>query len=273
MLVGARASDGRFHEHDALRRRGASWHVGHVSSTVLNSNTQPEDPKIVALVQKDHDAAKAYVNSVIGSSLQRMSAQTAVYEDTAAMDFVNYVQADAVRQALAGTADAALPVLAIAAPFNRNAVIPQGQISVRDVAGMYIYDNTLLAVKLTGAQVKDYLEYSARYFQKVSGTGPFAPSQVTNAKYDITAPNGTPTTTTTSSAVSTRTWPTTSTSRKSWATGSRTCRTPAPRSTRRRRSWWRSTTTSPAAAASRTSRLRRWSTTGRWRFDSSSSTG
>ena len=45
--------------------------------------------------------------------------------------------------------------------------------SVRDVAGLYIYDNTLLGVKVTGAEVKDYLEYSVRYFKQVSGTGPF----------------------------------------------------------------------------------------------------
>jgi 2',3'-cyclic-nucleotide 2'-phosphodiesterase/3'-nucleotidase len=175
-------------------KQGRDWVVSPsgVSSTLRNSNTVAEDPSIVALIQSDHDKVKAYVNSVIGTSLQTMSAYTAVYEDTAAMDFVNYVQADAVKQGLAGTADATLPLLAIAAPFNRGAQIPQGDVSVRDVAGMYIYDNTLLAVKLTGAQIKDYLEYSARYFQTVSGTGPFPEASVIRAKYDGTAPNGTP---------------------------------------------------------------------------------
>ena len=43
---------------------------------------------------------------------------------------------------------------------------------MRDVAGLYIYDNTLLGVKVTGAQVKDYLEYSARYFKQVTGHRP-----------------------------------------------------------------------------------------------------
>ncbi len=83
-------------------------------------------------------------------------------------------------------------MLAIAAPFNRGATIPQGDVSVRDVAGMYIYDNTLLGVKMTGAQVKDYLEYSARYFKTVSGPGPFSEGEVIRAPYDGTAPNGTP---------------------------------------------------------------------------------
>jgi len=64
-------------------------------------------------------------------------------------------------------------------------------VSVRDVAGLYVFDNTLLAVTMTGAQLKDYLEFSAQYFQQVTGTGPFPSDQVTNAPTP-TAPTGTP---------------------------------------------------------------------------------
>ena len=59
------------------------------------------------------------------------------------------------------------------------------------MAGLYIYDNTLLGIKFTGAQVLAYLEYSARYFKIVESTGPFPADAVTNAPTD-TAPNGTP---------------------------------------------------------------------------------
>ena len=64
-------------------------------------------------------------------------------------------------------------------------------VTVRDVAGLYIYDNTLLGVRVTGADIRAYLEYSARYFKQVSGTGPFTVDQLTNA-VTTTAPNGTP---------------------------------------------------------------------------------
>lgn len=173
------------------RRRGPGYEVVGVTSQVLNANTVDEDPRIVKLLQADHDKVVTYVNSVIGTSLVAMSAATALWEDVAALDFINYVQADAVKKAIAGTPDADLPVLSIAAPFNRAAAIPAGEVSVRDVAGLYIYDNTLLGVVFTGAEVKAYLEFSARYFKPVSGTGPFPSSAVTNAVTD-TAPNGTP---------------------------------------------------------------------------------
>ena len=82
---------------------------------------------------------------------------------------------------MVGTPQEGVPVLSIAAPFNKDAAIPAGEVTVRDVAGLYIFDNTLLGIQFTGAQVKDYLETSAAYFKQVTGTGPFPASAVTNA--------------------------------------------------------------------------------------------
>jgi len=165
--------------------------VQSVGSSVLNSNTVAEDPHVKKLLTADHDTVVTYVNGVIGSCKAAMSCATARYEDTAALDFINLVQSEAVAAAIVGTAAAALPVLSIAAPFNKDANIPAGDVSVRDVAGLYIFDNTLLGIVFTGAQVKEYLEKSAFYFQQVSGTGPFRPSDLTNAVTGE-APGGTP---------------------------------------------------------------------------------
>jgi len=167
------------------------WVVQGVGSSVLNSNTVVEDAHVTKLLTADHDKVVSYVNSVVGSCTTAMSCATARYEDTAALDFVNLVQAEAVRAGIAGTPAAVLPMLSIAAPFYKDANIPAGQVSVRDVAGLYIYDNTLLGITFTGAQVKAYLEKSAEYFKQVSGTGPFTPDQLTNA-ITVVAPNGTP---------------------------------------------------------------------------------
>ncbi|MDQ1738561.1 MAG: 2,3-cyclic-nucleotide 2-phosphodiesterase / 3-nucleotidase [Pseudonocardiales bacterium] len=175
---------------DLVKQRGR-WQVGAASATVLNANTVSADEKIVSLVAAQHQKVRSYVNSVIGSSTAAMSAATSRYEDTAAMDFINYVQGDAVKKALAGSPSASLPILSIAAPFNAAAAIPAGNVTVRDVAGLYIFDNTLLGIVFTGAQVRAYLEFSAAYFKQISGVGPFTPDQLTNA-VTPTAPNGTP---------------------------------------------------------------------------------
>jgi 2',3'-cyclic-nucleotide 2'-phosphodiesterase/3'-nucleotidase len=174
-----------------LRKHRGQWEVVGSASTLLNSNTAPEDPQIAAMIRPAHEKVRTYVNSVIGSCTETMSGARACVEDAAAVDLINVVQAQAVKAGLVGTADEKTPVLSIAAPFSRTAVIPKGDVTVRDVAGLYIYDNTLLGIKFTGQQVKAYLEYSAVYFQQISGTGPFAMDQVTNAKTP-SAPNGTP---------------------------------------------------------------------------------
>lgn len=174
-----------------LQKVRGQWKVVGRHSQVLNANTVDADPDVVALLQKDHDKVVEYVNSKIGTCTEAMSAATAPWEDTAALDFVNFIQADAVSKALVGTPQASLPVLAIAAPFNRAAAIPAGDVSIRDVAGLYVFDNTLLAVTMSGAQIKEYLEFSAQYFQQVYGPGPFKSDQVTNAPTP-TAPTGTP---------------------------------------------------------------------------------
>ncbi|MCW2782948.1 MAG: 5-Nucleotidase domain protein [Marmoricola sp.] len=163
------------------------WKVASASSQNLNSNVVSEDPHVAAAVRKQHDTVVAYVNSVIGTSTEELLAARGVVEDVPIIDFVNYVQADAVKTALAGS----LPVLSIAAPFNRSASFPAGDVTLRDVAGLYIYDNTLLGIQIAGAELKDYLEFSAAYFQQITGTGPFTLAEVTNA-VTPTAPTGTP---------------------------------------------------------------------------------
>src|SRR5665647_2998444 len=121
---------------------GGRWVVQSVGSSVLNSNTVAEDPKVVKLLTADHDTVVTYVNAVIGTCTAAMSCATARYEDTAALDFINLVQAEAVRAAIAGTPAALLPMLSIAAPFYKDANSPSGAVSVRVVVDVEARDIT-----------------------------------------------------------------------------------------------------------------------------------
>ena len=157
------------------------WTVAASSATTLNTNTVVDDPALVAVVQAQHDAVVEYVNQTVATSTEAMSAAEACWKDTAILDYVNVVQEATVAAAVAGTPEASLPIVSIAAPFNRAASFPAGPVSIKDVAGLYIYDNTLLASILTGAQIKDYLEYSAEYFKPVAADAPVDPASWTNA--------------------------------------------------------------------------------------------
>ena len=175
---------------DLTKVRG-QWEVASASATLLNANTVPEDKQVADLVRPAHQKVLEYVNGVIGTCKQEMTGATACWEDSAAVDLINFVQAQAVKAGLVGTADENTPVLSIAAPFSRTARIPAGDVTVRDVAGLYVFDNTLLGIKFTGKQVKAYLEKSVEYFRQVSSAGPVPSAQVTNAVTPA-APSGTP---------------------------------------------------------------------------------
>ncbi|MGC4846741.1 bifunctional metallophosphatase/5'-nucleotidase [Micromonospora sp. DT15] len=163
-----------------LTRERGRWAITKKAATMLNTNTVVEDPKVLAAVRAQHQKTVAYVNQVVAQSTVELSAAESRYKDTPILDFINHVQTEVVGAALAGTAYADLPVLSIAAPFSRTAVFPAGDVKIRDVAGLYVYDNTLEAVVLSGAEVRAYLEYSAKYFRTVAPGAPVDPEQLSD---------------------------------------------------------------------------------------------
>ncbi|MGG5173403.1 bifunctional metallophosphatase/5'-nucleotidase [Pseudarthrobacter sp. J1763] len=174
---------------DLIKDRG-QWKVNTAHAHLLDSRTAPEDAAVVAAVRSGHDATVKYVNTVIGNSTAALTTRTACWEDTAAIDAINFVQASTIKAELAGGPNADLPVLSIAAAFSREVDVKAGALTIRDIAGLYIFDNTLLSIKVTGSQVKDYLEWSSQYYKTVSSTTVPA-ADLTNAVTNL-APAGTP---------------------------------------------------------------------------------
>ncbi|WP_406412635.1 5'-nucleotidase C-terminal domain-containing protein [Streptomyces halstedii] len=158
------------------------WVVEKVGAQVLNSNTVEEDRAVTSLLAGEHRKVVAYVNQVIGTSVAAMSTAEAPWKDEPVIDLINLVQAETVREALAGGEYAGLPVLSQAACFSRTASIPAGEVTIKDAAGLYPFENTLEARLLTGAQLKDYLEYSARYYVRTAAGAPVDTSKLTNAE-------------------------------------------------------------------------------------------
>ncbi|MFF5501672.1 bifunctional metallophosphatase/5'-nucleotidase [Streptomyces roseolus] len=157
------------------------WTVEKVAAQVLNSNTVEEDPRITGLLADEHRKVVAYVNTVIGTSTAAMTTADAPWKDEPIIDLINVVQAETVKAALAGGAHADLPVLSQASCFSRTARIPAGEITIKDAAGLYPFENTLEARLMTGAQLKEYLEYSAKYYVRTPAGAPVDTARLTNA--------------------------------------------------------------------------------------------
>ncbi|MFD5632315.1 MULTISPECIES: bifunctional metallophosphatase/5'-nucleotidase [unclassified Streptomyces] len=157
------------------------WTVESVAASVRNSNSVADDPKITRLLKAEHDVVVAYVNQVVGTATETLTTVEARYKDAPIIDLITKVQEDVVKAALVGTEYASLPVIAQASPFSRTSEIPAGNVTIRDLSSLYVYDNTLVAKLLTGAQVRAYLEYSANYFVRTAAGAVIDTEKLTNA--------------------------------------------------------------------------------------------
>ncbi|WP_029088920.1 5'-nucleotidase C-terminal domain-containing protein [Brevibacterium album] len=142
-----------------------------------------EDPEMVEAIADHHRTTVDYVNRKVGTATETMSGATSRYEDTAILDFMGMVMTERTREGIAGTEYEDLPVLAQTSPFSRDAVFNAGDVSVADLGGFYIYDNTLAGVTIDGAQLKEYLERAGSFYDQVSEGEDFDPAEVSNA-YD-----------------------------------------------------------------------------------------
>ncbi|MGW0830020.1 bifunctional metallophosphatase/5'-nucleotidase [Streptomyces prunicolor] len=157
------------------------WTVESVAASLRDAKTVADDPKITRLLKDEHALVVEYVNQVVGTATATLTTVDARYKDAPIIDLITKVQEDVVKAALAGTAYASLPVIAQASPFSRTSEIPAGNVTIRDLSGLYVYDNTLVAKLLTGAQVRAYLEYSAEYFVQTAADAVIDTEKLTNA--------------------------------------------------------------------------------------------
>ncbi len=157
------------------------WQVESVKASLRDAAAVEDDPRITRLLGDEHAQVVAYVNQVVGTATETLTTVEARYKDAPIIDLISKVQEDVVREALAGTEHASLPVLSQASPFSRTSEIPAGDVTIRDLSSLYVYDNTLVAKLMTGAQVRAYLEYSAEYFNQTAVSAPVDVDKLTNA--------------------------------------------------------------------------------------------
>jgi 2',3'-cyclic-nucleotide 2'-phosphodiesterase (5'-nucleotidase family) len=138
------------------KNNGGRWQVVAKSSRTIPVTEKTElDPEVAKLGEPYDKETQAWLGRAIGESLDELTSQGCRFHDTAIIDLIQRVQLEA------GNAD-----VSMAACFNPQARIPKGQVTVRDIAGLYEYENTLVTLELTGQQLKDALEHSAKYFKE-----------------------------------------------------------------------------------------------------------
>ena len=138
-----------------LDKEGDRWRVyAKLGRTIPVDDQVQADPDVLQVTAAYHEETQQWLSRAIGTSNDELTAHDARFRDSALLDLIHRVQLEA------GKAD-----VSMAAVFNLQARIPKGPVTVREIASLYVYENTLVVLEVTGQQLKDALEHSAKYFK------------------------------------------------------------------------------------------------------------
>jgi 2',3'-cyclic-nucleotide 2'-phosphodiesterase/3'-nucleotidase len=157
LLVQAKNWGGSLAQVDVEMTRDTDghWRVASKSSTTLTAGADvPPDPEIMRMAAPYEAATQKYLDTPIATCDGTLSGATERFEEGPLVDLINRVQLEASH------ADVSLATM-----LYSGAQIPAGRVTVRQIAALYVYENTLYVVQMTGAQLRAALEHAASFFQ------------------------------------------------------------------------------------------------------------
>ena len=175
-----------------LRYTDGKWSVVGSKAAIrkIDTKSQTADERITAIAKEAHEGTVKYVRQQVGTTSAPITSYFALVKDDPSVQIVNNAQTWYAKKELAGTPEANLPILSAVAPFKAGTRgdataytdIPAGPIAIKNVADLYLYDNVTAILKVTGAQLKEWLEMSAGQFNTIDPTSK-EPQQLVNPSY------------------------------------------------------------------------------------------
>ncbi|WP_407494488.1 bifunctional 2',3'-cyclic-nucleotide 2'-phosphodiesterase/3'-nucleotidase [Pseudooceanicola sp. MF1-13] len=176
-----------------LENEGGEWRVVMSETSTRPISKRNEDRSITPLVesvepvlaaaQKEHDETLDYVRRAVGKTDTPLHSYFALVADDPSVQVVTNAQKWYIEEMMKGTEWEALPILSAGAPFKAGGRggpdyytdVPVGDVAIKNVADLYLYPNTIRAVKITGAQLRGWLDRSAGMFNQVEAGATDAP--------------------------------------------------------------------------------------------------
>lgn len=144
----------------------------------VDGKVQPlveDEAEIVSAVGDEHQETLDYIRRPVGETAAPLYSYFALVADDPSVQIVSQAQTWYIEQMMKGTEWESLPILSAAAPFKSGGRggpdyytdVPVGPVAIKNVADLYLYPNTIQAVVITGADVKNWLERSAGIFNQI----------------------------------------------------------------------------------------------------------
>ncbi|WP_244623011.1 bifunctional 2',3'-cyclic-nucleotide 2'-phosphodiesterase/3'-nucleotidase [Shewanella salipaludis] len=169
----------------SLAYKAGKWSVVDAKSQAIpiydGANKLPlvaADGAIHDAVAQEHQGTLAFVAEPIGVAAADMYSFLTLVQDDPTVQIVSDAQIARVKAQLPANLSQ-LPVLSASAPFkaggrhgtssdaDQYVQVDKGPLTFKNAADLYLYPNTLVVVKATGAELKDWLECSANQFNLI----------------------------------------------------------------------------------------------------------
>ena len=149
-------------------------------TTVENISVANKDNDVETenVVRKSHEATDAYVNEKSGEITKDINSFFSLVADNTSMQIISDAQMNYVKKLIENNDPALeqykdLPILSAAAPFKAGSSagnyvdIKAGGLAIRDLSNLYKFDNTVAVIKLSGSDIKEWLEFSANMYNTI----------------------------------------------------------------------------------------------------------
>lgn len=160
-----------------LEQNGEDWEVvdGTGEVRAIAKDSSDVDKALVDAVKEAHEGTIEYVRQPVGKTSADIHSYFSQVLDDPSIQIVTDAQSLYVKEKIKGTEFENLPILSAGAPFKAGTrsdpeyytFVPAGELAIKNVADLYLYDNTLAILKVTGADVKEWLEMSAGQFNQI----------------------------------------------------------------------------------------------------------
>ncbi|ABR49731.1 5'-Nucleotidase domain protein [Alkaliphilus metalliredigens QYMF] len=146
-----------------LEKQGDQWIVVAQETEIISAEAYEVDAELAEALRPAQETTLEFISKpatvatasfVPEYEIKDMSMPSAQLMDSAVIDLINNVQLHFVPDA----------DIAAAALFASESNIKEGPVAYGDIFGIYKYPNTLYGVEVTGAELKNYMEWSASYY-------------------------------------------------------------------------------------------------------------
>ncbi len=158
--------------HLDLTDNGGRWAVVATSAQTLDTWAADEDARVVAAVDVPHRATRVLLSTRVGELDADLDLSGPLWRPSPPMELIARVAGQAAIAGMGPAVTAGLRgVVGVVSKVYRGGMLRAGTVRARDIGALYRFDNRLVTVRLTGRQLRDYLDWSARFFKPAFDPG------------------------------------------------------------------------------------------------------